>query len=101
MSRISEVLINKNKVEKTQRARRKEELLRLKTNSAYKASLNDEMRYLDVLLNSDEIDGIIIKVTDQQMTRFSEAIYSEELSPYEIQQVPGEPDQFIIRQRLI
>ena len=101
MSKIAEVLSNKNRTEKTQRARRREETLRLKNNNTYKASLYDEMRHIDALLNSREVESVIIKVTDEQMIRFSEAIYSEELSAYEIEQVPNEPDQFIIRQRLI
>ena len=101
MSRIAEVIKNKNIVEKSQRARRKEELARLKGKASYKASLNNEFRRIDALLNSDEIDGVIIKVPDKQLAQFSESIYSEELSAYDIIQMPNAPDQFIVRQRLI
>lgn len=101
MSRIVEVLKNKNKIDKQHRARKKEELARMKGSASYKAALLAEFKHLDVLLNSDEVDGIIVKLNDKQLVKFSEAIYSEELSPYEIEQVPNEPDQFIIRQRLI
>lgn len=100
-SKALEVFLNKGKVEKVRRARKEEELNKMKNSAAYKAALMAEFRHLDVLLNNDEVDGIIVKLNDEQLVKFSEAIYSEELSPYEIEQVPGEPDQFIIRQRLI
>lgn len=101
MSRIAEVIRAKNRVEKSHRVRRKEELSKLRGNAAYKAALSDSFRHLDVLLNSSEVEGIIIKVPEKQIAKFSENIYSEELSGYEISQVPGEPDQFMVRLRAI
>ena len=101
MSRISEVIKAKNKVEKSHKARRDEELSKLRGDAAYKAALSDSFRHLDVLLNSSEIGGIIIKVPTEQIAKFSENIYSEELSGYEISQIPGEPDQFMVRMKAI
>lgn len=101
MSRVSEVLKTKNLVEKSHRARRKEELAKLKNTADYKAALNNAFKHIDLLLNCRELDGVVVKVPEKQLAQFSESIYSEELSGYDIVQVSGEPDQFIIRQRLI
>lgn len=101
MSRISEVLKNKNRLEKSQRARRKEELVSLKSQASFKASLSDELKYIDALLDSNEIESITIKIPESLITKFSEAIYSEELSGYDIAQLPDKPDLFNIRYKLI
>ena len=101
MSRISEVIKNKNRIEKSHRARRKEELSNLRGKAAYKAAISDELKYIDTLLSSDEIEGVVIKVPDKQIAKFSESIYSEELAGYEITQMPNEPDKFLIRLKAI
>lgn len=101
MSRTSEVLKNKNRVEKTQRARRKEELNSLRMTSAFKARLYDELKKIDILLDSDEIDSVIIKIPDNFLSRFGEAIYSEDLAEYDIQQVAGVHNQFHVRHRYL
>lgn len=101
MSRIIQVIQNKNKVERAQKARRNEELTNLKTKSSFKASLLEELKNVNILLNSNEIDGIIIKIPEKVIARFSEAIYSEELSGYDISQLPNEPDKFVIKYRVI
>ena len=43
MSRTSEVLKNKNKVEKARKARRRNEMLTLRDKSAFKAKLYDDI----------------------------------------------------------
>lgn len=101
MSRIIEVIKTKNKVEKSHRNRRKEELTRLRGKAAYKAALRDELRHIDTLLESREVDGVVVKVPEKQLSKFSESIYSAELSGYDIQQMPDEPDRFIIRLKTI
>ena len=101
MSRIVEVIKNKNKIERSHKARRKEELTRIRGKAAYKAAINDELRYIDTLLMCNGVNGVIIKVSEKQLARFSEAIYSEVLSGYDIEQVSGEPDKFIVRLKTI
>ena len=101
MSRVSEVLKNKNRVEKSQKARRKEEINSLRGASEFKAKLYDELKKIDILLNSDEIESVIITIPDIFLARFGEAIYSEDLAEYDIQQVEGVPNQFYVRHRLI
>lgn len=101
MSRIAEVIKSKNKIEKTQRIRRKEELNRLNTEASYKASLSNGLKHIDVLLDSGEVDGVIIKIPESKIPMFNAAIYSEELAGYEVTQNPDSPDEFTIRYRLI
>lgn len=101
MSRTSEVLKNRNRVEKTQRARRKEELNSLRVASAFKARLYDELKKIDILLDSDEVESVIITIPQSFLAKFGEAIYSEDLAEYDIQQVAGVPDQFYVRHKYI
>lgn len=101
MSRVSEVIKNKNRVERTQKARRKEELNSLRVRSAFKARLYDELKKIDILLDSDEIESVIIAIPETFMSQFGEAIYSEDLAEYDIQQVEGSPNLFHVRHKFI
>jgi hypothetical protein len=84
MSRTSEVLKNKNKVEKARRARRKNEINSLRSISAFKAKLYDELKHIEVILQDENIESVIIYVPDRYMAQFSNAIYSEDLASYEV-----------------
>lgn len=99
MSRVSEVLKNKNAVERSQKARRKEELNSLNMAAAFKASLMNEMNKLNVILNDENVECVTIKIPEEHITQFNKAIYSEEMAGYEITQI--EPDTFEIRYRMI
>ena len=101
MSRISDVLKSKRELEKSQKTRQKQDTQKLRASAAYKASLHNEMRRVDALLDSTEVDGVIITVPENLMPRFGEAIYSEEMSGYDISQVDGEPNKFVIRYKMI
>ena len=50
MSRVSAVLKNKDRVEKTQKAQRKAEIDNMRSSAAFKARLYDELKKIDVLL---------------------------------------------------
>lgn len=101
MSRIQEVLKNKNRVERTQRARRKEELNSLRVSAAFKARLYDELKKIDILLDNDEVNSVVITIPDAFLAKFGEAIYSEDLAEYDIQQVEGVPNQFYVRHKFL
>lgn len=101
MSRVSEVLKNKNRVERTQKARRKEELNSLRIRSAFKARLYEELKKIDVLLDSDEVESVVISIPEAFMSQFGEAIYSEDLAEYDIQQLEGSPNMFYVRHKFI
>lgn len=101
MSRVSEVLKNRNRVERTQKARRKEELEALRTAAAFKARLYDELKKIDILLDSDEVDSVVITIPDIFLAKFGEAIYSEDLAEYDIQQVQDTPNQFYVKHKYL
>ena len=101
MSRVSEVLKNKNRVERTQKARRKEELNDLRVKAAFKARLYDELKKIDILLDSGEIESVVIAIPEAFMSQFGEAIYSEDLAEYDIQQVENSPNLFYVRHKFI
>lgn len=101
MSRITEVIKNKNKVERIRRARRKEELNSLKMDSAFKARLYDELKKIDILLEKEEIESVVIEIPDMFIAKFGAAIYSEDLAEYDVQQVDGAPNKFHVRRKFI
>ena len=101
MSRTSEVLKNRNKVEKSRKARRKNEMQLLKNKSAYKAKLYDELKHVEILLKDPDIDAVVISVPDSSITQFSASIYADDLAGYDIEQVEGQPNQFRIRRKFI
>jgi len=101
MSRIREVLKNKNKVEKARRARRKTEMNSLRDMSAFKAKLYDELQHVELILSDKDVDAVRIEVIDKYINQFSTAIYSEDLAGYDVTQVEGKPNQFIIRRKFI
>ena len=64
MSRIGEVLQNKNRVQRLSQNRRREEMASLKIDAAFKARLYDELKRIDILLDSAEIEATVITVPD-------------------------------------
>lgn len=100
MSQISEVLKNKNKVEKAQKERRKQNMMELRNNSAFKASLHDELRRIGAILNDEDVDAVVITVPDDQIARFTGAIF-DEITDFDISQVDGEPNKFIVRDKFV
>lgn len=101
MSRTSEVIRNKNKIEKSRKARRKNEMLTLQNKSAFKAKLYDELKYVEVVLQDKDVNAVIVTVPDKSLSQFTSAIYTEDLAGYEIQQVEGQPNQFYIKKKFI
>ena len=97
----NEVIKNKNKVEKSRKARRKNEMLTLRNRSAFKAKLYDELKHVEVILSDSDIDAVIVTIPDRALTEFTASIYSEDLAGYDIQQVEGQSNQFYIRRKYI
>ena len=100
MSRTSEVIKNKNKVEKARKARRKNEMLTLRQKSAFKAKLHDELKHIEVILESDDIDAVVITIPDKSMTEFTSLLYSEDLAGYIVEQ-GDTPNVFYIRKKFV
>lgn len=101
MSRIAEVLRNKNRVEKIRRSRRKDELTELRMDVAFKARLHEELKRIDILFKSDDVESVVVNIPDKFLARFGAALYSGDLAEYNVQQVDGTPNKFYIRRRFI
>ena len=101
MSRISETIKNKNKVEKARRALRKNELQNLRNRSAFKAKMYDELKHIEIILSDKNVDSVTLQIPDKYMSLFSMSIYSDELAGYDVVQSDSSPNKFIVRQRYI
>ena len=101
MSQIMDVIKNKNKVEKARRARRKDEMAILRSKSAFKAKLHSELQHIDLILDDPNVKSITITVPDRALSDFTSALYSNDLSGYDIKQVPDTANQFYIEKKYI
>ena len=101
MSRTSEVLKNRNKVEKARKARRKNEIASLRSSSAFKAKLYAELKHIDIILEDDSVDAVVITVPDKSLALFNTALYSEDLVGYDVEQSNDNPNKFYIRRKYI
>ena len=101
MSRTIDVIRNKNKIEKSKRERSKKEMDLLRTKTAFKARLYDELKHIDVILEDDNIQSIVIEIPDKSLPVFMESLYSEELANYDIEQDEKSPNRFRISKKLI
>ena len=101
MSRLTDVLKNKNKVEKASRARRKNEIVRLRSQTAFKARLYDELKHLDIILEDEDVSAVIIEIPEKMQAYFSEALYSDDLIGYKIEQLVDAPNKFRVEKRFI
>ena len=101
MSRISETLRNKHKIETARKIRRKNELANLRSTSAYKAKLYDELKHIDTMLEDDDIEAVIITIDDKMLAQFNTALYSEDLVGYDVKQDSRIPNKFYIRRKYV
>ncbi|MEM4385400.1 MAG: hypothetical protein QXD03_02495 [Candidatus Anstonellales archaeon] len=101
MSRLMQVIRNKNRVEKVKRRQREEELRKSREDNVYRSNLINRLSTLDVLLDDDNVEAIVIEVSDKDLTKFCASIYSSQLYDYDIQQVEGEPNKFYVRRKVV
>lgn len=101
LERTREVYRNKNKLDKALKARRKNEMLNLKNKSAFKAKLYDELKHIEIILQDPSIEAVQVTVPDKVLSQFSTAIYSEDLASYDVTQVEGESNMFLIKRKFV
>lgn len=87
MSRISQVIKNKNRREKLARDSKKKELRDMQLDSAYRAKLYEIVTMIEILLDDEEVDKIRIQVPNAHLSKFMKAIYGEEMAIFEVIQV--------------
>lgn len=101
LDQVRTVLINKDKAEKRKKQFRQDELQLLKTAAAFKAQLLDDLKAVDLLLDGSEVDSVIIQVDSSKIAAFSNAIYTEDLAEYNIEQLDESPDMFRMSRKTI
>jgi hypothetical protein len=101
MSRVSDVIASKHKIENARRNKRNREMTNLRNMSEYKARLFDEMQKIEVMLSDPDIDAVVITIPDDQFSRFSASIYSPEMSAYDIRQDNIKANVFYIRHKFV
>lgn len=87
MSRISQVIKNKNRREKLARDSRKQELKDMQLNSAYKAKLYEIVSMIEILFEDEEVERIRVEIPEAHLSKFMKAMYSEEMAIFEITQI--------------
>lgn len=87
MSRVTQVLKNKNKREKADKQKKRQDMAAMQLESAYRAKLYDEMRRIDLMLEDENVDTVRIEVPPNYLSQFTKAMYAEEMSEYSISQI--------------
>lgn len=101
MSKIAEVIKSKNAREKSIKNRRRQELKMLRDKSAFKARLYEELQKVSALINTGEVEGVIVEIPDAYISRFAEAIYSADLAEYDVRQIENDTNKFYIKHKII
>lgn len=97
MSMIKDVLASKRKISQLTTSRNREQVSSLRKRTAFRARLSEELKKLDVLFDSQEINSIVIEVPTDKLALFTEAMYSEDTAEFAISQVDGEPNKFRVQ----
>lgn len=99
MSKVIQVIKNKNKREKLDKQRKRQDMASMQLESAYKAKLYDSMGVINLILGDMNVNTVIIDVPSKYLSQFMKAIYSEEMSEYSITQLDS--NKFEIGRKLI
>lgn len=87
MSRIVNVLKNKNRLEKEAMARRNRELQRMKKEASYKARLRTALKQVDNLLEKSDIKSVLVEIPKASIAEFTRVIYEPDMAEYSIRQL--------------
>lgn len=98
MSRLSQVIKEKNRLEKAEKKRRQMELQDVRQDTAYRAKLYDEMQAVKVMLDDPDVEAVYIEIPERYVTLFARAAYSDEMAEYTLE-IDG--TRATIRRRLI
>jgi hypothetical protein len=101
MSRIAEVIKNKNRLDKMQKEHRKNEIYLLRSKQEFKSRLYLQIEEIEKLLDKQDVRGVVINVKDKDLANFNEAIFSSEMNSFIVEQVKSESNKFIVRRKYI
>lgn len=99
MSRVTQVLRNKNKREKADKQKKRQDMAAMQLEAAYRAKLFDDMKMISLMLEDEEVDTVQIEVPAVYLSQFMKAIYGEEMVEYSINQI--DTNVFEIGRKLI
>ena len=86
MSRISTVIKNKNRIEKEYRKKRNDDISSIRADAMYRNKLNEELKYIKLILEDEEVKSIIITIDERLVSHFLKVMSGEELAEYTILQ---------------
>ena len=95
----SDIIKNKNKRARESRNRREQELRDMRVESAYRYSLHDSMKLIDLMLDDDSVRAVEVQIPKKHLSQFLKAIYFEEMADYTIVQLDA--DKFSIGRKVI
>jgi hypothetical protein len=98
MSRIRDVLKNKNKIAKQEERIRQEKISEVKSDALYTMRLTEDLKKVDMLFEDSTLEEIRVKVNERDQAKFMKACYSELMSEYEIRQFG---DIVVIRRKAV
>lgn len=102
MSRTIDVIKGKNAIEKEMRQAKMNQISRLKRNASFMAGAVEQFKDISKILDSGRVESVTIKVSKENLVDFGNMlIESTELSGFDISQVNGKPDTFVIKNRYI
>lgn len=102
MSRTADILKNRNKYEKELREKKVSEMNRMRKVNTFAVVLVDRLRKISIILEDSDVKSVIIEINKEHLSEFGHMITeSEELADFNIKQVKGIPNQFIISKKFI
>lgn len=101
--RVKEVRANKNRVARAQKARRKDDLDKLRQEASFRAQVMEQIRTVDALLESPQIKSVSIVVPEKHLPLFSRIIYASDLAEYDIRQSQevGRANEFEVSRKIV
>lgn len=87
MSRVINVLKNRNRLEKLEKERSKTEMENMRLDTAYRAKLIEVMDAIQMILDIEGVKSVVINIPEVHISRFMKTLYLEEMSQYNIKQL--------------
>lgn len=101
MSRLAQVIKQKNAREKENRERIKDNIRELNKKTYFKSKLQTELRKLDLILEQEGVKSVIVSIPDKSIALFTEALYEGELSEFEFRQMRDANNEFEVSKAYI
>lgn len=87
MSRLRQVLKEKDRVEKEERRRIQEEIKYMQSESLYKNSLAKLLKMVDSLLDCPNVNSVVLQISEINLPKFQKAMYDDIMLEYDVRQI--------------